>query len=340
MEGSPPEYNVTGHDYSRREHFTYAGLPLIDIHAHVTMTAPTDGAQGPAGGAGAEGSSDQAATMLDVAAEFGVATVYSMCPPQDIPPLRERFGPRLEFNGPISKKPDEPDDAALRTLEQFLAHGVRVVKLWAAPRGAERGLRIDTPWRIEGLKRARAAGVRVVMTHVGDPDTWWNGPYQEVNKYGSKADQYLPLQRMLEAFPDMSWIGAHMGGDPEHPDHLEALLENYPHLHFDTSATKWQVREVSRRRDAVRSLILRHPTSFLFGSDLVTRHALDREHYISRYWCHRTLWESDWVGPGPIADPDYQPGPGEGPTPTLRGLGLPQDVLRVVYHGNATRLLS
>src|SRR5262249_16708430 len=181
------------------------------------------------------------------AAKFGICRTYSMCPPQDIAPLRQRFGDRLGFNGPISRKPDEPDEAAFRTLEQFLEAGVEIVKLWAAPRGIERGLRLDTPWRIECLRRARAAGVRVVMCHVGDPDNWWKGPYQDTTKYGTKADQYVPLRRMLEEFPDLTWIGAHMGGDPEHPDHLEALLEQYPHLHFDTSATKWQVRGGSGR---------------------------------------------------------------------------------------------
>ena len=30
---------------------------------------------------------------------------------------------------------------------------------------------------------------------------------------------------MLEMFPDLTWIAAHMGGDPEHADHLEELLE-------------------------------------------------------------------------------------------------------------------
>jgi predicted TIM-barrel fold metal-dependent hydrolase len=339
IDTTAPEYNVTGHDYSRREHFSYTGPPIIDIHAHVTMTAPSDGAQGPAGGAGTQGSTDQAATMLEVAAEFGVGPIYSMCPPQDIAPLRARFGDRLHFNGSISKKPDDSDHAAFRNLEQFLQAGIEIVKLWAAPRGVERGLRLDTPWRIEGVKRARAAGIRVVMVHVGDPDYWWKGPYQDTAKFGTKTDQYRPLERMLEMFPDMGWIGAHMGGDPEHPDHLQALLERYPNLHFDTSATKWQVREVSARREAIRALICRHPDRFLFGSDLVTRHMLHPEHYVSRYWCHRTIWETTWVGPSPIADPDYQPAPGGGPTPTLRGLGLPHQVLVQIYHGNAQRLL-
>ena len=331
----PPEYNVTGQDFGRREHLRYAGPPIIDIHSHVTMTSPGEQADGPAGGGLAA-----AELMLATAAEFGIGRTYSMCPPHDIAPLRERLGTAIAFNGMITKKADEPDDAAYRTLDLFLRAGVELVKLWAAPRGRDRGLLLDTPWRIEGLTRARAAGIRVVMVHVGDPDVWWRHAYRDVGKFGTKADQYLPLRRMIERFPDLTWIAAHMGGDPEHPDHLERLLEDFPQLHFDTSATKWQVREVSRRRDAVRALVCRRPDRFLFGSDLVTGHAHPREHYVSRYWCQRTLWESGWTGPSPIHDPDYEPGDGEGLRATLRGLDLPGDVLENVYSGNARRILG
>jgi predicted TIM-barrel fold metal-dependent hydrolase len=331
-----PEYNVTGHDYNRREHFHYVGPGIIDIHAHVTMTSPEDKSAGPAGGYGEAGSSDAAAMMLETAAEFGIEHTLSMCPPQDIAPLRARLGDRLWFNGSISKKPEDPDEAAYRTLDQFLAAGIKVVKLWAAPRGRERGLLIDTPWRIEALKRARSAGIRTVMVHVGDPDAWWRHTYTDVAKFGTKVEQYPPFMRLVEQFPDLNWIGAHMGGDPEHPEHLEEMLQRFPNLHFDTSATKWQVREVSQRAETIRALIERHPTRFLFGSDLVTRHGLTREHYVSRYWCQRTLWESTWTGPSPIADPDYESPDGR---PTLRGLGLPDDVLRLVYRENAMRLL-
>ena len=86
-------------------------------------------------------------------------------------------------------------------------------------------------------------------------------------------------------------------------------------------------------------LICRLPERFLFGSDLVTRHFLEREHYVSRYWCQRTLWESSWEGPSPIADPDFTSADGQ-PTPTLRGLALPNDVLAKVYWENAAKLLG
>jgi len=334
------EHNVTGQDFSQRDHLVYAGPPMIDIHSHVTITKEGDQASGPAGGAGAAGSSDQAALMLDIAQDFGIGLTVSMCPVQDIAPLRERLGNRIAFNAMIFKKPEEEDEVAYRQLDAFLEAGIDILKLWSAPRGRDRGLLLDLPWRVETIRRARAAGVRTVMVHVGDPDRWFQTVYTDSAKYGTKLDQYIPLRRLMDEFNDMIWIGAHLGGDPEHPDHLEALIEAYPQIHFDTSATKWQVREVSQQRDALRSLIQRHPDRFLFGSDLVTRHALTAEHYMSRYWCQRTLWESDWVGRSPIQDPDHVVEPEGGTTPMLRGLALPAAVLQQVYCDNAKRILQ
>ena len=92
---TPPEYNMTGHDYGRRDHFAYSGPPIIDIHAHVTMTSPDDKTASPAGGWGKEGSTDSAAMMLDVAAEFGIGLTVSMCPPQDI--ARSEHGSAIAF---------------------------------------------------------------------------------------------------------------------------------------------------------------------------------------------------------------------------------------------------
>jgi hypothetical protein len=279
--------------------------------------------------------------MLGIAREFGITRSYSMCPPDDIIPLRERFGDQLGFNGSIAKKSaGDSDDSVYRLLDQFLELGVAMIKFWAAPRGRERGLYVDAPWRKEAARRARAAGVRVIMVHVADPDHWFRTVYADAAKYGTKAEQYDGLIRMLEEFPDVTWIGAHMGGDSEHPDHLEQLLETYTHLCLDTSATKWQVREVSARRDATARLMRKYPDRFLFGTDLVTRHHLPSEHYVSRYWCQRTLWESAWEGPSPIADPDFTPAENGAMTPTLRGLSLEESVLRRVYFENAQRLLG
>jgi hypothetical protein len=335
-----PEHNVTGIDFTDRGHFRYTG-PLVDLHAHVMITRPGDPPNAPPTGTGPGASIEQAEVMLQVAEEFGIVRTYTMCLPDDIPPLRERFGDQLGFNGPIAKKKiDDPDEEAYKLLDRYLELGVEIIKFWSAPRGRERGLIVDAPWRIEAARRARAAGVRFIMVHVADPDVWFRAAYADSAKFGTKPEQYVGLERMLNLFPDLIWIGAHMGGDPEHADHLQALLERYPHYYIDTSATKWQVREVSAHRDAIRALVCRYPDRFLFGSDLVTRHGLPRHHYASRYWCQRTLWESDWQGRSPIADPDYVHGKGEPATPLLRGLGLPDNVLNQVYLQNARRLFG
>ena len=336
---APPEHNVTGIDYAERGHFRHAG-PIIDFHTHVMTTSASDPKNAPRLQVAPDASVEQARIMLEAAEDFGIEQTVTMCLPDEIPVLREAFGSHLLFNGMINKKRiDEPDDDAYRLLDRFLENGVKIIKFWAAPRGRERGLLVDTPWRIESVKRARAAGVRLFMVHVGDPDSWFRGVYADASKFGTKADQYTGLVRMLEMFPDVLWIGAHMGGDPEHPDHLEELLEKYPHFHIDTSATKWQVREVSRRPEAIRNLVIKYPQRFLFGTDLVTRHGLQREHYVSRYWCQRTLWESAWKGPSPIQDPDYAPLEGEPALPLLHGLSLPADVVKRLYFDNAKDLL-
>src|SRR5262245_61690679 len=160
-----PEHNVTGIDYADRRHFRYKGPPLIDFHAHVLQTRPTDPKNGPPSGSGPGASLEQAETMFDVAREFGVTRVYSMCYPDDIVPLRERFGNWIGFNGSIMKKLDDPDEAAYRLLDRFLELGIEIIKFWSAPRGRDRGLYVDAPWRVEVVKRARAAGIRIFMVH-------------------------------------------------------------------------------------------------------------------------------------------------------------------------------
>ncbi len=214
-----PEYNVTGQDYQDRRHFRYAGPPLIDVHAHVMRPRNFEKPDEVI-----EDNVNQARAMLAVAEEFGIARTYTMCPPDDIPLLRDAFGDRLGFNGVINKKKDEPDDAAYRLLDRYVDLGVEIIKFWSAPRGRERGLFVDAPWRIEAARCARAAGIRIIMVHVADPDVWFQKVYTDAVRFGTKAEQYPPFCRMLEMFPDLTWIAAHMGGDPEHADHLQALL--------------------------------------------------------------------------------------------------------------------
>src|SRR5205807_1414610 len=164
---------------------------IIDFHSHVFQTRPGDPIDGPPLGKGPGASLAQAETMFDVAREFGIAHIVSMCPPDDIPPLRERFGARISFIGSINKKLEEPEAAAYQLLDRFLAQGITALKFWSAPRGRDRGLFVDVPWRIEAARRAWSAGVRIIMVHVADPDAWFRKTYKDTAKFGTKLDQYV-----------------------------------------------------------------------------------------------------------------------------------------------------
>src|SRR4051794_243928 len=115
----PPEHNVTGIDFSDRRHFRYAGPPVIDGHTHVMRTRPSAAEGHPAGEWGLE----SAELLMAAANEFDVGRVYTMCPPEDITPLRDRFGDHIGFIGSILKKPEEPDEAAYRLLDRYLELG-------------------------------------------------------------------------------------------------------------------------------------------------------------------------------------------------------------------------
>ena len=136
---APPEYNVTGADYSDRGHLHYSG-PIIDVHAHLFQTRPSDPKDGPPSFTGPDPSITQAETMMEVGREFGIVRTYSMNPPDDIPVLRERFGSSIGFNGSIAKKLEEPEDKAYALLDRFLELGVVMLKFWSAPRPRARSI--------------------------------------------------------------------------------------------------------------------------------------------------------------------------------------------------------
>src|SRR5690606_11722720 len=173
-------------------------------------------------------------------------------------------------------------------------------------------MRLDGPWRRRQMDLASDLGM-CFMAHIADPDTWFATKYADAEKYGSKIEQYAPLERLAAEYTQ-PWILAHMGGWPEDLEFLDGLLTRHANISLDTSATKWIVREISAHpRAKVLAFLERWKGRILFGSDIVTTDAhLTPESglrgmgdlsstpeeafdlYASRYWALRKLWESDY----------------------------------------------
>ena len=345
--------NLAGLDY-RAEALRMGSppCPIIDAHAHV-------------GGARA------ALILRDAMDIYGIDEIWSMTSSiGDLDRMREIFGLRISFIAVPDWRSPNPREAHgtgyAKRIEDYHARGARIAKFWGAPRGVDIGseagdpalMRLDHPARIEAMACAHALGMSF-MAHVADPNTWFATKYAEASRYGTKASQYEPFEAAVDRF-DAPWIAAHMGGWPEDLGFLDGLLSRHPNLRLDTSATKWIVREISRhRREDVVAFFTKWRGRLLFGSDIVTSdahlattpsaHEMDRKAsseedafdlYASRYWALRTLWETDWVGPSPIADPDLalvdpdHHGPHD--SPVLRGVALPQHILADLYRESAS----
>ena len=238
----------------------------------------------------------------------------------------------LEYDRAADTKAFVADN--LRLLDRAASAGVHIVKFWFAPRFyKERHMRLDDE-RLEPIFAAMGRLGFLALVHIADPDIWFRKYYADRSLYGTKEEQYQPLERVLAAHHDVNFIAAHLGGDPEHLGHLDALLRAHRNLYLDTSATRWLVRELGRQTGATREFFARNSDRILFGTDQVVLESSEPERYTSRYWIHQVFWETDTVCPLPIDDPDAT---GQ---PVLSGVNLPADVLEKIYWKNPARLLG
>lgn len=330
-------------------------VPIIDVHTHV---------------AGA----DAARVYDDARRAFGVRLTYTMTPLPGAAAVRDALGDSIRFIA-IPTWSDRDRSRAhregyLTVIESFRRDfGARIMKLWSPPRlrdlvpdGATDLWEIDSPWRRRQCELGRSLGM-MFMVHVADPDIYFRTKYADADRYGTKRNQYAGLERMLDEF-EGPWIAAHMGGWPEDLAFLSGMLARHSNLLLDCSATKWIARELSRHpAETVRAFFTRWKGRILFGSDIVTtddhlRPAKERpDHpkadqssspegafdlYASRYWTLRTLLETGYIGPSPIADPDLRlDDPSrydETSAPDIRGVALPRNVLEALY-GSAAAII-
>ena len=286
---------------------------VIDVHTHANEPARNH-------------------ELIDAARTYGISKVVAIAPLEEGLALQRQYpGEIVLAVRPILSEPKRQIallDRAVEAVHGAAAAGAPLIKMWFAPRIRDRlDFLLDSP-RLDPVFRAIADEGLGVLVHVSDPDRWFERKYDPA-KYGTKAEQYPMLEARLRQFPRVRFVAAHMGGDPEHLDHLADLLTRYPNLYLDTSATKWIIRELGRQREAAREFFRRWAPRICFGTDQVVFKDSDPERYLVRYWVHQMFWETDLVCPSPIADPDS-----DGP-PALQGLDLSEDVLEQIYRKTA-----
>jgi len=205
--------------------------------------------------------------------------------------------------------------------------------------------------RFDPMWEACAANNMPVFLHVSDPEAFFlptdasNERYEELAQhpdwsfYGpdfpSHAELIAARDRMIARHPSTTFVLLHVGNNAENLAAVAACLERFPNTLVDISA---RIGELGRQPRIAQRFFDRFQDRILFGTDAVPspygddvpQQLFGDELYEIYY---RFLESTDEYF-------DYAPAP----TPpqgrwSIYGLGLPDTVLRKIYHDNAARLL-
>ena len=244
----------------------------------------------------------------------------------------------------------EVEAARLREAVSVGARGLKVWKLLGlrARDGIGRLVPVDDQ-RLDPVWATAGALDLPVTIHVADPIAFFepldatNERYEELRdnpdwhfwptrQRGLAAQAGFPpfdelidgLQAVVARHPGTTFIGAHVGCAPEDLGRVDRMLAAFPNWNVDIAA---RIAELGRQPFSARDLLVRWPDRVLFGTDAPPDPAA---------WAvyARFLETRDESFP---YDPDG--GPGSQGRWQIHGLGLPDDVLRAVYAGNARRLI-
>jgi predicted TIM-barrel fold metal-dependent hydrolase len=238
-------------------------------------------------------------------------------------------------------------------LRDAAAEGARGLKVWkrlglSARDRHGRLVAVDDP-RLEPLWGTAGELGLPVLIHVADPFAFFqpldrhNERYEELiahpdwhfwpTRPAGQPDEpgFPPVEELLdglwhvvEAHPETTFIGAHVGCAAEDLAWVSAMLEACPNYAVDVAA---RLGELGRQPYSARAFFIRHQDRIVFGSDGDP----DLGEYRRWYRFLETRDESFDYGGGEV--------PFQGRW-AIHGIGLPDEVLRKVYGDNARRLLA
>lgn len=236
--------------------------------------------------------------------------------------------------------------SAIKQLNDDFAHGAIAVKIWKnlgmEIRDDKGGYVLPDDPALIPIYRDIAQHNRTLVAHVADPDSAWQPPnpaspdysyykeHPEWYMYGksdrpSKQQILLARDHIMDQVPNLRLVGAHLGSMEADLDQLAQHLDHYPHFAVDMAARMPYF--ALQPRDRMIAFILKYQDRLIYGTDLAFSARSNPENQI-RAW-ERT-YARDWRFLAMDQQVSFNGAQG-------KGLALPAEVLRKIYHDNAAR---
>ncbi|MEX2112771.1 MAG: amidohydrolase family protein [Pirellulales bacterium] len=199
-------------------------------------------------------------------------------------------------------------------------------------------IRVDDP-RWDPIWEACAALGLPVLIHTADPKAFFlpidetNERWEELKRhpnwsfhgpgFPSYDDLIQQFLTVVERHPRTTFIGAHVASSAEDLGAVGEWLDKYPNLNVDIAA---RIAELGRQPFTARRYFMKYSDRILFGTD--GPRVVER---IGYHWRFLETEDENF----PYAENAFPP---QGFW-RIYGVHLPDDVLRKVYNGNASRLI-
>ena len=143
--------------------------------------------------------------------------------------------------------------------------------------------------------------------------------FNDRSRYPTFDDLMAERDRMLAKHPNTTWVLAHMSWYTQDLGRLGALFDRYPNVHGEVGAVLY---DLGRQPRFAKAFFEKYTDRILFGKDSFRpdeypyywRVFETEDEYFDYYRDYHAFWK-------------------------LYGMGLPDDVLRQLYYGNALRII-
>jgi predicted TIM-barrel fold metal-dependent hydrolase len=227
----------------------------------------------------------------------------------------------------------------LKTLGLYLRENVSEGRL----------VKIDDP-RFDPMWEACGALNMPVAIHVSDPEAFFlptdgtNERFEELNNhpdwsfhgkdFPSNRELLEARNRMFAKHPKTQFIVLHVGNDAENLPYVSECMDRFPNMTVEMAA---RVGELGRQPRQSRKFFDKYQDRILFGTDAVPN-GTDTPQQIygdELYQIYYRFLETE----DEYFDYASAPIPPQGRW-QIYGIGLPDGILKKVYHDNAARLLN